>query len=141
MTVREVLKLIAADEGLESTVESSSNSSAPTDSRAVFTSNKRLKAMTENFPSNPALGFVPYTALEVGQLVEGLSLNPSQINAVIKAVTRPLSLIQGPPGTGKTRTACAILHTLGTHSLTGLLTHSLSYSLTHSLNHPLIKPS
>ena len=101
--------------------------------------------MTENFPSNPALGFVAYTALEVGQIAKEASLNPSQINALIKAITRPLTLIQGPPGTGKTRTACAILHTLGTHSC--LLTHSCpctpSCLLTHSCpcTPSLIEPS
>ena len=74
--------------------------------------------MTENFPRNPALGCMPYTAPEVAQVAAGgVPLNPSQTNALLTAITRPLTLIQGPPGTGKTKTACAILQTLGTHSL------------------------
>lgn len=39
-------------------------------------------------------------------------LNPSQLDAFLMAVSRPLLLIQGPPGTGKTVTSSAIVYYL-----------------------------
>mmetsp|Transcript_572 Transcript_572/g.966 ORF Transcript_572/g.966 Transcript_572/m.966 type:complete len:915 (-) Transcript_572:78-2822(-) len=55
-----------------------------------------------------ALNAVEQT-LHRGHLAE---LNPSQWEAIQRAMERPLSLIQGPPGTGKTKTACALVLTL-----------------------------
>mmetsp|Transcript_20367 Transcript_20367/g.38099 ORF Transcript_20367/g.38099 Transcript_20367/m.38099 type:complete len:891 (+) Transcript_20367:242-2914(+) len=39
-----------------------------------------------------------------------IKLNNKQKEAVVKAMTRPLSLIQGPPGTGKTFTSAMIIY-------------------------------
>ena len=39
-------------------------------------------------------------------------LNASQQQAIIKAISKPVSLIQGPPGTGKTRTIVEMIRTI-----------------------------
>lgn len=39
-------------------------------------------------------------------------LNNSQVNAILQAINRPLSLIQGPPGTGKTVTCATLIYHL-----------------------------
>jgi regulator of nonsense transcripts 1 len=39
-------------------------------------------------------------------------LNHSQVNAILQAINRPLSLIQGPPGTGKTVTSATLIYHL-----------------------------
>ncbi|CAI5437489.1 unnamed protein product [Caenorhabditis angaria] len=45
--------------------------------------------------------------------VPGLpDLNPSQMQAIKQALTKPLSLIQGPPGTGKTVTSATMVYHL-----------------------------
>lgn len=43
-------------------------------------------------------------------LPTGVSLNASQHDAVVNAMTQPVSLIQGPPGTGKTFTSAIIVY-------------------------------
>ena len=53
--------------------------------------------------------------------LSNMTLNPSQHEAVMGALTRRLTLIQGPPGTGKTHTAIEILSTMVQHKVGPIL--------------------
>lgn len=97
----------------------------------VFVTNHRLRELSESFPaaaavssrsSDEATAIPTYVhskkdierALEIILKKNKTDLNPSQMSALTKSITRPLSLIQGPPGCGKTYTACILLATLAT---------------------------
>jgi len=85
---------------------------------SIFSSNFKLRALSEKLLYNSATGVVPYSyddvsfGLESVSTKQQLALNPSQVRALRQAISRPITLIQGPPGTGKTRTACGILAVL-----------------------------
>ena len=71
--------------------------------KGVFQTNKRLQMMVSNFPVNPKANMKLYTYAEIRTAMTEMGrgvydLNPSQSNAVLNAILRPLSLIQGPPG-------------------------------------------
>ena len=54
-------------------------------------------------------------APKLEEILPNPGLNPAQREAVLQALTAPVTLIQGPPGTGKTETICnllACIHTL-----------------------------
>eukprot|EP01036_Dinobryon_divergens_P058101 gene58101-77530_t len=94
--------------------DSESNGNGGNGGNGVFHSNAKLKAMADNWACGS--GHPPFTDVEIRRSVtETLRispLNPSQTEALVVALTHPLTLIQGPPGTGKTRTACTILAAL-----------------------------
>ena len=70
----------------------------------IFRVNRKLQAMSENFPKISRNQAALFTVEEIRRAVADLSetrpLNPSQHAAVEAALLRPLSLCQGPPGTG-----------------------------------------
>ena len=50
-----------------------------------------------------SLSYALHLLLLLIGVLDRCPMNPSQLAALVEAVTRPISLIQGPPGTGKTR--------------------------------------
>ncbi|KAI6119903.1 hypothetical protein EDD16DRAFT_1579433 [Pisolithus croceorrhizus] len=66
-------------------------------------------------------------------------LDPSQVDAIIDALTRELSLIQGPPGTGKSYTGVELLRVLVKNKIKPILmiaftNHALDHMLTSVLD-------
>lgn len=54
-------------------------------------------------------GRLPRTSKRISHFIFPFPCNESQLNAIEKAFSSPLSIIQGPPGTGKTQTILNIL--------------------------------
>ncbi|KAK2464284.1 hypothetical protein APHAL10511_003741 [Amanita phalloides] len=68
------------------------------------------------------------------ELKRGSRLDPSQVDAVVCALTREVALIQGPPGTGKSYTGVELLRVL----VTGHIRPILMIAFTnHALDHLL----
>ena len=93
----------------------------------IFATNARLKEMAQPKISKTIVPFSGlYSLNEIQRAISSVTaalrasnssaLNPSQTEAVIQAILRPLSLIQGPPGTGKVSSSfCAFDFLLTLH--------------------------
>ncbi|QRV86468.1 Zinc finger, NF-X1-type [Ceratobasidium sp. AG-Ba] len=69
------------------------------------------------------------------QLAESSSLDGSQADAVVDALTREISLIQGPPGTGKSYTGIEIIKLLVKNGVTPIVLMAFT---NHALDHMLL---
>lgn len=67
-----------------------------------------LESLTQGIP----MKFKPGKSFDFDQLGRTSSLDRTQQNSVVHALSRGLALIQGPPGTGKSYTGVAIIKTL-----------------------------
>lgn len=78
--------------------------------RAIILGSSKAAAVAEMAPEWMASPSAVESANRaLGQLQ---NLNPSQKGAIVKALTRRLTLWQGPPGTGKTRTLLGLTYVL-----------------------------
>eukprot|EP00595_Chromulina_sp_UTEXLB2642_P002807 CAMPEP_0196768398 /NCGR_PEP_ID=MMETSP1095-20130614/42699_1 /TAXON_ID=96789 ORGANISM="Chromulina nebulosa, Strain UTEXLB2642" /NCGR_SAMPLE_ID=MMETSP1095 /ASSEMBLY_ACC=CAM_ASM_000446 /LENGTH=1091 /DNA_ID=CAMNT_0042137929 /DNA_START=656 /DNA_END=3929 /DNA_ORIENTATION=+ len=118
ITVSDALNKLSFTKSNSNEIIKSSMEIIETAIKPVFLTNSRLREMTEHLTSERITGYYPVTKEEICHCIERVliklntTINISQSEALIGALSRPLSLIQGPPGTGKTRTAGLILTTL-----------------------------
>ncbi|PFH53777.1 hypothetical protein AMATHDRAFT_73192 [Amanita thiersii Skay4041] len=68
------------------------------------------------------------------QLKSGSRLDPSQVDAVVDALTREVALIQGPPGTGKSFTGVELLRVLVPQARPILMIAFTNHALDHLLS-------